>query len=63
MCDHENVRHRTPKGVTPKLSDVYEMSFWECLDCGETFDDNPNKKSEDDEEINEMSEVRKTLFK
>jgi hypothetical protein len=60
MCNHKNVRHVTPKGITPKYSDNLSMDFWDCPDCGETFDHNP--KEEDDEVIDERKIMRDSLF-
>jgi hypothetical protein len=35
------------------------MDFWDCPDCGETFDTDPRK--EDDEEINESQVMRTSV--
>jgi hypothetical protein len=62
MCEHTNIEHITPKGIVPLFADNMSMDFWECHDCGGLFDTDPRSVEEDYEEINEMSEVRKTLF-
>jgi hypothetical protein len=58
MCKHNRVVHIQPI-TPPKYPDGLEVGYWECYDCGATFDHNPK---EDDEEINERQEVRSNLY-
>ena len=60
MCNHNRVTPIYPI-TPPKNADNLEMVYWECFDCGETFDHNP-KEEDDDRFIDERAEVRSNLY-
>jgi hypothetical protein len=60
MCNHNRVTPIYPI-TPPKNADNLEMVYWECFDCGETFDTDP-RKEEDDEVIDERKIMRDSLF-